>query len=242
MSDVAANLRIVLVSPRNPLNIGAAARAVANFGFSNLRVVNPYDLAFREAVSAVGGAPVLRSAEVFPSVGEAVADCQFVVGTTAIGNRELQHPLLRLEAGVGVLRSRAAAGPCALMFGSEKFGLSNDDMSHCHALIRIPTSDQTPSMNLGQAVAVCLYEAVRDSAAEAVRPAARKPILSADAEQLTAMLLEVLNESGYTNRIAATSTERKARRFLRRLTFTARDGVLLMGILRQILWKFRSGL
>ncbi len=95
-------------------------------------------------------------------------------------------------------------------------------------------------MNLGQAVAVCLYELIRDSAAEDIRPVARKPILSGDAEQLTAMLLEVLNESGYTNRIAATSTERKVRRFLRRLNFSGRDGVLLMGILRQILWKFRS--
>ena len=241
MSPVSANLRVILVSPRNPLNIGAAARAVANFGFSSLRVVNPYDVAFREAVSAVGGAPVLRSAEVFSSVAEAVADCRLVVGTTAIGNRELQHPLMRLESGASLLRDRAAAGPSALMFGSEKFGLSNDDMSHCHCLMRIPTSGQTPSMNLGQAVAVCLYELVRDSAANAERPVARKPILSADAEQLTAMLLEVLNESGYTNRIAATSTERKVRRFLRRLKFTARDGVLLMGILRQILWKIRSG-
>ncbi|MDQ6699988.1 MAG: RNA methyltransferase, partial [Acidobacteriota bacterium] len=104
MSEVVANLRVVLVSPRNPLNIGAAARAVSNFGFSHLRVVNPYDLAFREAVSAVGGAPVLRSSEVFSSVADAVGDCHFVVGTTAIGNRELQHPLLRLEAGSSVLR------------------------------------------------------------------------------------------------------------------------------------------
>src|SRR5213593_3183258 len=82
------NLRVVLISTRNPLNIGAAARAMANFGFSRLRVVNPYDVAFREARSAVGAAPLLRTAEEYASVGEAVADCELVVGTTSVGHRE----------------------------------------------------------------------------------------------------------------------------------------------------------
>lgn len=239
MPDFRANLRIVLVEPRNPLNIGAAARATANFGFSRLRVVNPYEVAFREAVSAVGGAGVLQAAEVFSSVAAAVADCALVVGTTAIGNRELRHPLWRLEAASGPIRSRAVVSPVAILFGCEKFGLSNDDISHCHWLTRIPTSDQTPSMNLGQAVAVCLYELARDAAAP-TGPLPRRSMRSGDAEQLTQMLLDALRESGYTNRIIATSTERKVRRFLRRLNLTARDAVLLMGFLRQILWKFRT--
>ncbi len=229
---------MVLVSPRNPLNIGAAARATANFGFSCLRVVNPYDLAFREAVSAVGGAPVLRSAEVFATVAEAVADCLLVVGTTAIGNRELQHPMRRVDASATLIRNHP--GPVAILFGSEKFGLSNDDLSHCHWLMRIPTSDRTPSMNLGQAVAVCLYELVRDPEAPEPKPKVHKPMRAGDAEQLTQMLLETLEESGYTNRVIATSTERKIRRFLRRVPFTARDGQLMLGILRQILWRFRN--
>src|SRR5215472_19244706 len=89
-------LAVVLVSTRNPLNIGAVARAMSNFGFSDLRVVNPYDLAFREARSAVGAAPLLAAARSFPSVAEAVADCTLVVGTTSVGHRELQHPLRRL--------------------------------------------------------------------------------------------------------------------------------------------------
>src|ERR1700753_4027376 len=87
------NLRVVMVSTRNPLNIGASARAMANFGFSHLRVVNPYDVAFREARSAVGAAPLLQAAEEFSTVGEAVADCRLVVGTTSVGHRELQHPI-----------------------------------------------------------------------------------------------------------------------------------------------------
>ncbi len=181
----------------------------------------------------------MQATEVFSSVADAVADCALVVGTTAIGNRELRHPLWRLEAASGAIRSQAAGAPVAILFGCEKFGLSNDDMSHCHWLMRIPTVDRTPSMNLGQAVAVCLYELARDAAADSAGPLLRRSMRSGDAEQLTQMLLEVLRESGYMNRIIATSTERKVRRFLRRVNFTSRDAVLLMGFLRQILWKIR---
>src|ERR1035441_9055492 len=86
---IAPQLSVVLVSIRNPLNIGAAARAMANFGLEDLRVVNPYEVAFREAVSAVGGAHVLKSARVFETVAEAVADCSLVVGTTPRQKRGL---------------------------------------------------------------------------------------------------------------------------------------------------------
>src|SRR5215471_13320329 len=92
-------LCVVLVATRNPLNLGAAARAMSNFGVLRLRVVNPYELAFREARSAVGAAKLLAGAEEFKSVAEAVADCGLVVGTTAIRHRELQHPLHRLDQG-----------------------------------------------------------------------------------------------------------------------------------------------
>src|SRR5579863_4765614 len=125
-------LCVVLVTTRNPLNIGAAARAMANFGLDDLRLVNPYDLAFREAVSAVGAAHVLQSARVFPAVADAIADCSLVVGTTAAQRRELQQPIELLESGINDLRTHT--GRAALVFGSEKFGLSNDDMSFCHSL------------------------------------------------------------------------------------------------------------
>src|SRR5690349_17025790 len=97
--NVSLNLAVILVSPRNPLNIGAAARAMQNFGCETLRVVNPYQVAFREAVSAVSAAPILKAAKEFPTVAEAVADCGLVVGTTSIGHRELQHPVHLLPAG-----------------------------------------------------------------------------------------------------------------------------------------------
>ncbi len=233
------SLAVVLISPRNPLNIGAAARALSNFGFDDLRVVNPYEKAFHEAVSAVGGAAVLRAARSFDSVAEAIADCHTVVGTTAIGNRHLEHPLHGLEAAGGLIR--VAPGKTALLFGSEKFGLSRDDIAYCHWLTRIPTGDRTPSMNLGQAVAVTLYELIRDTGQPRPAPDRRKPVSGSDAEQLTVMLLDVLEASGYTNRIVATSTDRKVRQFIRRMALTARDAPLLLGILRQILWKIRAG-
>ena len=153
-SSIGYDVAVILVSSRNPLNMGAAARAMANFGFSDLRVVNPYERAFREAVSAVGGSHVLQAARVFETVAEAVADCSLVAGTTAGSHRDL-GTLEPLETGM--IRVRAhRTGRVALLFGSEKFGLSNDDLSYCHTLIRIPTVPETPSMNLGQAVAVCL--------------------------------------------------------------------------------------
>ena len=233
-----ADITVVLVSPRNPLNIGAAARAMSNFGFSGLRVVNPYEKAFHEAVSAVGGAEVLRQARTFETIAAATEDCHTVIGTTAIGNRQLESPLHPLEAAGRLIHRQP--GRTAILFGSEKFGLSNEDMAHCHWLTRIPTGEGTPSMNLGQAVAVTLYELIRDDAREAPSPDRRSPIPARDAEQLTTMLLEVLQQSGYTNRIIATSTEQKVRRFIRRASLTSRDAPLLLGILRQILWKFNE--
>src|SRR6516225_9182514 len=156
-----ANLRIVLVRTRNPLNIGAAARAMSNFGASSLRLVAPYEKAFREAVSAVGALPLLAAAQESGSVSEAVQDCSLVVGTTAIGNRELQHELCGLEDGAKRIRQKLAAAKVAVLFGSEKTGLSNRDLSHCHWLVRIPTRDEHRSMNLAQAVAVVVYELSR---------------------------------------------------------------------------------
>ncbi len=146
------NLRVILVATRNPLNIGAAARAMSNFGAAHLRVVNPYELAFREARSAVGAAGLLSRAQEYATVAEAVEDCTLVVGTTAGGRREMQHEFRRLEAGARTIRSRMKTGSVALLFGSEKVGLSNEDFSHCHWLMRIPTREAHASMNLGQAV------------------------------------------------------------------------------------------
>jgi tRNA/rRNA methyltransferase len=226
-----------MVSTRNPLNIGASARALANFGFARMAVVNPYDVAFREARSAVGAAPLLQKAEDFSSVADAVSECRLVVGTTSVGHRELHHPIRRLEYGARLIRRALAQGNVALLFGSEKFGLSNDDLSHCHWLMRIPTVDQELSMNLGQAVALCLYELARDPKAAAARPEKVRAATAGETEQVAARLLDALHKSGYVHPKNEASTEEKIRRLVLRLQISARDAPVLLGMLRQILWK-----
>ena len=213
---------------------------MSNFGFSRLRVVNPYHVAFREARSAVGASALLAGAEEYKSVAEAVADCALVVGTTAVHNRELQHPLRRLEHGARLIRSQLASSRIALLFGSEKRGLSNCDLSYCHWLLRIPTREEHSSMNLGQAVAVCLYELRREPrktphVAEKVQPATADEV-----ERITGMLCEALNASGYVRPRTMTSTQEKIRRLVHRLNMQASDAKIWLGILGQIVWKLRS--
>jgi TrmH family RNA methyltransferase len=263
------NLRVVLVATRNPLNIGAAARAMSNFGFSHLRVVNPYEPAYREARSAVGAASVLAKAEEFDSVAEAVADCALVVGTTAVGHRELHHPLRRLEDAAKIIRKqlarqsasrgaetrrkkaarkRAASNRVALLFGSEKFGLTNEDLSHCNWLLHVPTSAQNISMNLGQAVAVCLYELIRGSKNEtkfAAKFAGRfekasekpQPATAGELERFTEVFSEVLSASGFLDLRKVADADERVRRLVRRLNLPSRDADMWTGIMRQIVWK-----
>ncbi len=231
------NLVVVLVAPRNPLNIGAAARAMSNFGFTELRLVNPYDVAFREARSAVKAGYILESARVYPTLPEAIEDCSLVVGTTALGSRAVEHAVRRLEYGGRQIRNHIAADRGALLFGSEKFGLGNEDMAHCHWLMRIPTREEHGSMNLGQSVAVCLYELIRSGKAVSAAPDGKRPAPAADMERITTLLLEALGRSGYVHARVAGSTELKTRRLVRRMGLTAHDAEVWQGMLRQILWK-----
>lgn len=236
MTSELDHLRVVLVATRNPLNLGAAARAMSNFGVRHLRVVNPYELAFREARSAVGAARLLANAEECESVAEAVADCALVVGTTAVGHRELQHRVRRLEEGARLIRKRLRAEPVAVLFGSEKVGLSNRDLSHCHWLMRIPTREAHASMNLAQAVAVTLYELVRQGKVPRGKVETQLAA-SAEVERITGLLFEVLSASGYVRPRAAADTEQKVRRLVRRLNLDTHDAEVWMGMLRQIRWK-----
>ena len=232
-------LRVVLLATRNPLNIGAAARAMSNFGFTQLRVVNPYGIAFREARSAVGAPELLANAQEFTSVADAVADCQLVVGTTDARQRELQHPLRVLKEGAQLMRKQLTSGPVALLFGSEKRGLANEDLSHCHWLLRIPTREEHSSMNLGQAVAICLYELARESR-DAIEPEKLAMASAGELERITAVLLESLRTSGYLKSGAAAPTEEKIRRLVRRFKLSAADAETVLGMLRQIVWKLKS--
>lgn len=215
-----------------------------DFGFRHLRVVNEYAVPFATARSAVDASDVIAAATEFGSVAEAVADCNLVIGTTAVGERALQHPLYALpEAAVEINRSLAGDGRVALLFGSEKTGLSNEELSHCHWLLTIPMQQHEglrhPSMNLGQAVAVCLYELVRG---------AELPVAGADIaaeagemDRLRLLLTEVLEETGYTERHPANCDETQIRRLVLRMGLAAKDVPVWMGILRQALWKARNG-
>jgi len=233
------DLSVVLVRTRNPLNIGAAARAMSNFGAFDLRLVKPFEKAFREAVSAVGARTVLADAQEFGSVQEAIGDCSLVIGTTAIGNRELQHPLYSLEAAARKIRRRsAAAGRVAVLFGSEKTGLSNSELSHCHWLLRIPTRQEHRALNLAQAVAIVVYELSRG----ALKTRANDKFATAAADmqtlaRLNGALREALDLSGYIHPRSAASAEEKLRRMLLRFDLRAADAQVLLGMLRKILWK-----
>src|SRR6266571_635348 len=140
---------------------------MSNFGFLHLRVVNPFELAFREARSAVGAAPLLAQTEEFKSLDEAVADCSLVVGTTALSRRDPQHTVRDLQQGARLIRKHLRGGRVALLFGSE---------------------------NLGQAVAVCLYELARDGKSASARSATQESARAAagDLERVEALLCEVL--------------------------------------------------
>jgi TrmH family RNA methyltransferase len=231
-------LRVVLVATRNPLNLGAAARAMSNFGFLQLRVVNPYEIAFREARSAVGAAALLQSAQEYKTVADAIADCSFVVGTSAVHNRELQHKIYPLQLGARLIRQRLGVERVALLFGSEKVGLSNDALSYCHLVLRIPTREEHPAMNLGQAVAVCLYELAR--AGGRLRSQRTRLASGSELERITGHLLEALRISGYVKPRAEAVTAMKVRRLVRRLALQEEDAEVWLGMLRQILWKLRS--
>jgi TrmH family RNA methyltransferase len=241
------NLRVVLVATRNPLNLGAAARAMSNFGALHLRVVKPYEKAYRESVSAVGASAVMKSAEEFATVPEAVVDCALVVGTTAVGNRDLRQPLIGLQEAAHLIRQRMRNSRVGLLFGSEKRGLSNDDMSYCHWLLQIPTREEHRSMNLGQAVAVCLYELSKNEIGkskvenESPNTADEKHFAEMETvERVTRAWLEALQRSGYVGARARSTSEEKLRRMLRRFTWEEADAEVVLGMMKKIAAKLNK--
>ena len=234
---------VVLVRARNPSNIGAVARAMHDLGFRFLRIVNEYPVPFAAARSAVDASSVLEAATEYTSVADAIADCTLVLGTTAVGERALQHPLYLLPQAAPIISEALSSNKearVAVLFGSEKTGLSNDELSHCHALVTIPMNPNTDhhlSMNLGQAAAVCLYQiALEPPAKDADEPA---PANASDLERLHGLLAEVLEAAGYTRRHPANSREPVLRRLVRRMGLSNDDATVWTGILRQLLHALR---
>lgn len=241
------HLDVVLVSPRNPLNIGAAARAMANFGFAHLAVAAPYAPHWREAKSAVRAPVILEHAREAGSLAEAVAPCSFVIGTGTLTHRKPEQPVVPLPELAPLLqRELARGGRAALVFGPEKHGLTRDDLALCHVLVEIPTDPRQPSMNLGQAVAVCLYElACRpgDGIAPATAEPDGKPAVSAELERLAALIEETMTAARYSPSAMQQANRHDLRVMLRRWSLSAHDVRRILGLFRRVLWRIgRAGL
>jgi TrmH family RNA methyltransferase len=239
-------ISIVLVSPRNPLNIGAVARAMANFAFSQLTVVSPYEPHWREARSAIGAPELLANASEASTLSEAVRNCSFVLGTGTLKYRKAEQPVVRLNELAPLLDDHLRLGEqIALVLGPEKHGLTREDLSHCHVLVEIPTAPQQPSMNLGQAAAVCLYELatkagqdipVPDAAGEPRTPAPQ----SAQLDTLAALVEEVMSAAGYSPKNMQAANRHDLRLMLRRLHLDAADQRRILGLFRRILWRIKQ--
>ncbi len=257
----------MLVSPRNPLNIGAVARAMANFGFERLTVIAPFAPHWREARSAVGAPELLENARECATLAEAVAECTLVAGTGTLEHRKPEQRVIALpEFGPVAGEALEGGGHVALVFGPEKHGLTRDDLSYCHMLIEIPTDPRQPSMNLGQAVAVCLYEMVRyardeslareslaresgaieagsqfgaNGRASAGAAAESGSVKSGAIDRLAEAIEETMTAVGYSPAAMKEANRLDLRQFLRRLTFTGRDAERTLRLLRRILFRIK---
>jgi tRNA/rRNA methyltransferase len=234
------SLAVVLVSPRNPLNIGAAARAMANFGFQHLSVVAPFDPTWREARSAIGAPELLVNALESATLADTVASCTLVVGTGTLTWRKPEQPVIPLpELAPLVSQELVRGGRVALVFGSEKHGLTREDLSFCHLLVEIPTDPLQPSMNLGQAVAVCLYELTRraESAPTTTVPSVTSATFSGRLDLLAGIIEETMQAVGYSPRAMQPANRHDLRLLLRRLSLSAHDTRRILGLFRRILWR-----
>jgi tRNA/rRNA methyltransferase len=241
-------IEVVLVSPRNPLNIGAAARAMANFGFTRLAVVAPYEPNWHDARSAIGASDLLQSAKSTKCLAEAVADCTLVVGTGSLEHRKPEQPVTPLpELAPLIQKELARGGRIAFVFGSEKRGLTQEDLAHCHILTVIPADPHQPSMNLGQAVAVCLYEIAsrigEPSTSDATPDPASDTAVAAstrDLDLLAGVVEQTMLASNYSPAAMRKANRHDLDLLLRRLDLTRRDAGRILGFFRRILWRLNQ--
>jgi tRNA/rRNA methyltransferase len=196
-TDSLANIRIVLLETSHPGNLGAVARAMKVMGLSDLALVNPrceIDEAARARAS--GAVDVLEAARRFSSLDDALADTVLAAACTS-RRRDLPHPAYTPRQAAPEIVQLARSGPVAIVFGSETFGLSNEQLMKCRWLINIPTNPDYASLNLGAAVQVLAYE-LRSTAEDAVLPLpAFEPATHAAQESLLAELEKGLVDIGF---------------------------------------------
>ncbi len=236
-------VRIVLVEPRNPLNILAAARAARNFGWEDIAVVHPHPPIWKRTLAAKGAKKWLGKARLFPDMASAIEDRNWVLGTSTLAGRSLDEPnrFVPLEDFAAKIRRRKRTMRAAILFGAENHGLSNEMLDYCHHLLRIPTVDELPSMNLGQAVALCCYEMRRQFLGVTPSTPANPPAASGEVLRLVDGFASLLPE------LSAAPGDRMPRRrtllrqLLLRLPLTSQDVTFLLGLVRDTSWEMRHG-
>lgn len=236
------HIRIVLVAPSHPGNIGAVARAMKNMGLTELVLVRPRHFPDPEATARASGAhDVLASARCVATLGEALEGCGFVTATTSRDRDQYFRVLDVRDAALRIV-AEAQRSPAAVVFGAERSGLTNEELETAHALIRIPASEVYPSLNLAMAVQLVTYEIFRaqGTAPEVVATGAA-PLASAQAmDRLYVHLGAVLEEIDFRDRTQkGTALMSRIRRFLQRAELDENEVNILRGILTAVQSKRR---
>jgi tRNA/rRNA methyltransferase len=233
--------RIVLAQTHYPGNLGATARIMRNFGLRDLVLVNPVaNLHDRNARQmSTHGEDILDSARIASTLSNAVADCVLVIGTSGpqggpFRRQSVGPPDEILAHAIAPLRGRH---PVALVFGPEPTGLSNDEVALCHHLIHIPTAEEYDSLNLAQAVAICLYE-LQKQWLRATEPCETAEPLAPFAEQdrMFAQLRQALEEIHFLYGDKADALMHAVRHLLGKARLTEMEVKVLLGLARQIRW------
>ncbi|MEZ5549863.1 MAG: RNA methyltransferase [Pseudomonadales bacterium] len=232
-----ADVRIVLVEPSHPGNIGGVARAMKTMGLSDLALVNPGRFPDPQAEwRAAGAQDVLESARVYPSLDDALADRQWIVGTSTRARR-IPWPVESAESVVGDLLRRLPRARSAILFGRETSGLSNDELQRCNCHLVIPANPEYPSLNLAMAVQVVCYELCRQSqeAGDVVTAGwDRDPASAAQTEALLEHFERVLVASGFLDASNPGQTMTRFRRLMTRFEFDEMEVQMLRGVLRKL--------
>jgi len=230
------NIRIVLVEPSHPGNIGAVARAMKNMALEQLVLVRPKQFPHSEATARASGADdVLANARVVGSVSDALSGCGLIAATTS-REREQNFRTADVRGVARQIVSEVRRAPAAVLFGAERTGLTNEDLETAHVLIRIPSSDSYPSLNLAMAVQLVAYELFRAQLAETVPLGSTVPLATPDEmAKLYAHLQEVLEEIDFRDRTqSGTHLMARFRRFLQRAELDQNEANILRGMLTAV--------
>lgn len=178
---------IILVEPQGPLNIGSVCRTMQNFGCDDLRLVNPRadHLDEDSRLMAVKAGHLLESAKIFPDLDSAIADINLLFGTTRRFGKRYRQDFMTPDQAAVCINDTNSDTRCGLLFGREDKGLNNEELERCNHFITIPTHSELASLNLAQAVNICLYEIFTRSSTEVLQPTSvHKPATSKEMEEM----------------------------------------------------------